>query len=126
MRLGPNIDLGYDDEARTENVKRLAMIALLLSRARPSWAGAGGCTDPFVIVSAVTPRILHRLVAQGICDPLLAYVTGADKKLWLGTHFDEPDVALEPVGVHIDTKFPTPDLCAAMIVQKLEEEGLLE
>ncbi len=127
MRLGPNIDLGYDDEARTENVKRLSLIALLLSRADD---------NPFVIVSAVTPRVLHRLLAERLCDPLLAYVTGAEKKLWLGTRFEEvladEDKACcqdcrraEKGDVHLDTQILSPDHCATLIVQKLQEEGLL-
>lgn len=120
LRLGPNIDLGYDEDDRTENVKRLALIALALS-ARLS--------KPFVIVSAVTPTAEQRLVANGICDPLMVYLKGHDRKLWLGTEFeDDPaDIALEELpDLPLNTDDLAPHECAAIIVQKLQEEGLLE
>ena len=115
MRLGPNIDLGFDDDDRSENVKRLALLALVLS-ARPA--------TPYVIVSAVTPTIEQRRVAAGICDPLLVCVMArAAKKAWLGTVFEE-DEDLDQVQLALPGL--SPDHNATVIVQHLQGEGLLE
>ena len=114
MRLGPNIDLGFDDDERLENVSRLAHMALLLY-GRPG--------SPYVIVAAVTPTIEQRRVAAGICDPLLVCVMArAAQKAWLGTVFEE-DEDLDQVQLALPGL--SPDHNATVIVQKLQKEGLL-
>lgn len=113
MRLGPNIDLGFDEDDREENIRRLSYMALLLDT--PPY-------DPWVIVSAVTPRAAHRAVARDLCDPLLVYVKGFDKKMWLGTRFEECVSSGEVV---LDTDLLRPDHCATLVVQQLEVGGLL-
>lgn len=112
MRLGPNIDLGFDVDDRTENVERLAQIALVLSKRRAS---------PFVIVSAVTPLPIHRRLAM-VCDPLLVCVMAQTrKKLWLGTVFEE-DESLDQVMLALPGL--SPDHNAIRIVQRLQTETL--
>lgn len=114
MRLGPNIDLGFDDDDRTENVERLAHFALVLALRRAL---------PFVIVAAVTPSIEQRQLAAKMCDPMLVCVMArASKKDWLGTVFEEDEDLDQDL---LALPGLPPDHNATRIVQRLQKEGLL-
>jgi bifunctional enzyme CysN/CysC len=134
VRHGLNRDLGFTDTDRVENIRRVAEVSRLM-------ADAG----LIVLVSFISPFRSERQMARDLLpdgeflevfvDAPLAVVEQRDpkglyKKARRGeikhfTGIDSPYEAPEQPELHIDTAKLTPEQAAELIVQKMEERGLL-
>jgi bifunctional enzyme CysN/CysC len=134
VRHGLNRDLGFTDTDRVENIRRVAEVSRLM-------ADAG----LIVLVSFISPFRSERQMARDLLpdgeflevfvDAPLALVEQRDpkglyKKARRGeikhfTGIDSPYEAPERPELHIDTAKLTPEQAAELIVQKMEERGLL-
>jgi bifunctional enzyme CysN/CysC len=134
VRHGLNRDLGFTDTDRVENIRRVAEVARLM-------ADAG----LIVLVSFISPFRSERQMARDLLpdseflevfvDAPLSVVEKRDpkglyKKARRGeikhfTGIDSPYEAPENPELRIDTTRLAPEAAAEMIVQNLQERGLL-
>ena len=134
VRHGLNRDLGFTDTDRVENIRRVGEVARLMSDA-----------GLIVLVSFISPfrserRMARELIPEGRfievhVDAPLAVAEGRDPKglyrkarrgeIKHFTGISSPYEAPENPELHIDTTKLTPEAAAELIVQKLEERGLL-
>ncbi len=133
LRQGLNRDLGYDDDARVESIRRIAEVTRLLYRA-----------GHVVLVAAISPFAAGRaearqLVAPGafvevFVDAPLAVAEQRDPKglyqraragqLAHFTGIDAPYEAPEHPEIRVDTARLGPDEAAAAVVAHLVARGL--
>ncbi len=134
VRHGLNRDLGFTDTDRVENIRRVGEVARLMSDA-----------GLIVLVSFISPFRSERQMARELIpegrfievhiDAPLAVAEGRDPKglyrkarrgeIKHFTGISSPYEAPENPELHIDTTKLTPEAAAELIVQKLEERGLL-
>jgi bifunctional enzyme CysN/CysC len=134
VRHGLNKDLGFTEEDRVENIRRVAEVAALM-------ADAG----LIVLVSLISPfraerAMARRRVAEGefleiFVDTPLAEAERRDPKglyrkarqgqLKNFTGIDSPYQAPESPEVHVDTTAAGPEDAADSILQALQERGIL-
>ena len=134
VRHGLNRDLGFTDTDRVENIRRVGEVARLMSDA-----------GLIVLVSFISPfrserRMARELVPEGrffevFIDAPLAVAEKRDPKglyrkarrgeIKHFTGISSPYEAPEHAELHIDTTKLSPEAAAELIVEKLEERGLL-
>lgn len=125
-------DLGFSREDREENVRRIAYVAMLLAR-------SGACA----VVAAISPYESGRREARKSCeqfvevytecplpvlverDPKGLYRRALQGELRAFTGVDDPYEAPAAPDVHLRTDTQSPDACVRVIVQKLQQLGLV-
>lgn len=135
VRHGLNKDLGFTDEDRVENIRRVAEVARLMVDA-----------GLIVLVSFISPFRSERRTARGLVaageffevfvDTSLAQaemrdVKGLYKKARRGelknfTGIDSPYEAPEKPEIHLDTTVLQPDVAAARVIAHLREAGIID
>jgi len=134
VRHGLNRDLGFTDEDRVENIRRVAEVAKLMVDA-----------GLIVLVSFISPFRSERALARGLLEPgefleifvdaPLAVVEARDPKGLYGkarrgelrnfTGIDSPYEPPERPDLRIDTTATTPAMAAEQILAVLEARGAL-
>jgi len=134
VRHGLNKDLGFTDQDRVENIRRVAEVAKLMTDA-----------GLIVLVSFISPFRAERRAARSIMetgefievfvDTSLAEaekrdVKGLYKKARRGelrnfTGIDSPYEPPESPEIHIDTTKISPDVAADQIIERLRQDGFL-
>jgi bifunctional enzyme CysN/CysC len=134
VRHGLNRDLGFTEEDRVENIRRIAEVAKLMVDA-----------GLIVLVSFISPFRSERGMARGLVeagefvevfvdaplsvlearDPKGLYAKARRGELKNFTGIDSPYEPPEHAEVHIDTSQSTPEGAAARIITVLEERGAL-
>jgi bifunctional enzyme CysN/CysC len=134
VRHGLNRDLGFTDTDRVENIRRVGEVARLMSDA-----------GLIVLVSFISPfrserQMARELLPEGtfievFIDAPLAVAESRDPKglyrkarrgeIKHFTGISSPYEAPETPELHIDTTRLSPEAAAELIVEKLEERGLL-
>ena len=134
VRHGLNRDLGFTDEDRVENIRRVAEVAKLMVDA-----------GLIVLVSFISPFRSERGMARGLVeagefvevfvdaplsvvearDPKGLYAKARRGELKNFTGIDSPYEPPEHAEIHIDTSQSTPEGAAARIITVLEERGAL-
>jgi len=134
VRHGLNRDLGFTDTDRVENIRRVGEVARLMSDA-----------GLIVLVSFISPfrserQMARELLPEGtfievFIDAPLAVAESRDPKglyrkarrgeIKHFTGISSPYEAPENPELHIDTTQLSPEAAAELIVEKLEERGLL-
>jgi bifunctional enzyme CysN/CysC len=134
VRHGLNRDLGFTDTDRVENIRRVGEVARLMSDA-----------GLIVLVSFISPfrserQMARELLPEGtfievFIDAPLAVAESRDPKglyrkarrgeIKHFTGISSPYEAPENPELHIDTTQLSPEAAAEVIVEKLEERGLL-
>ena len=134
VRHGLNRDLGFTDTDRVENIRRVGEVARLMSDA-----------GLIVLVSFISPFRSERQMARELIlegrfievhidaplavaeerDPKGLYRKARRGEIKHFTGISSPYEAPENPELHIDTTQLTPEAAAELIVQKLEERGLL-
>ncbi|MDB6087168.1 MAG: bifunctional enzyme CysN/CysC [Gammaproteobacteria bacterium] len=135
VRHGLNKDLGFTDEDRVENIRRVAEVARLMVDA-----------GLIVLVSFISPFRSERRMARGLVeageffevfvDTSLAAaeardVKGLYKKARRGelknfTGIDSPYEAPETPEIHVDTTTLVPEAAAARVIAHLREAGIID
>ena len=135
VRHGLNKDLGFTDEDRVENIRRVAELARLMVDA-----------GLIVIVSFISPFRSERRMARGLVEtgefievfvdtPLAEAeardVKGLYKKARRGelknfTGIDSPYEAPEDPEIRLDTTQLTPEAAASRVVARLREGGIID
>jgi len=135
VRHGLNKDLGFTDEDRVENIRRVAEVARLMVDA-----------GLIVIVSFISPFRSERRMARGLVEagefievfvdtPLrLAEARDAKglyKKARRGelknfTGIDSPYEVPENPEIRLDTTTLTPEAAASQVIQRLREAGIID
>jgi bifunctional enzyme CysN/CysC len=135
VRHGLNRDLGFTDEDRVENIRRVAEVAKLMVDA-----------GLVVIVSFISPFRAERRMARSLFDTGEFYEVHVDTPLAVAesrdvkglyakarrgelrnfTGIDSPYEPPENAEIRIDTTATTPEDAATLIVDALREAGLLE
>ena len=134
MRHGLNRDLGFTDEDRVENIRRVAEVARLMVDA-----------GLIVLVSFISPFRSERAMARGLLeagefveifvdvplavaeerDPKGLYRKARRGELKNFTGIDSPYEMPERPEVHIDTTATTPERAAEQVIAALEARGIL-
>jgi len=134
VRHGLNRDLGFTDEDRVENIRRVAEVSKLM-------ADAG----LIVLVSFISPFRAERRMARGLLGPGEFFEVHVDtpiavaeqrdpkglyKKARRGelknfTGIDSPYEPPEHPEIYLDTTHASPEQAAAAIVERLREAGVL-
>src|ERR1700686_634513 len=135
VRHGLNKDLGFTDQDRVENIRRVAEVARLMVDA-----------GLIVLVSFISPFRTERRMARGLVEPgeflevfvdtsLAAAeardVKGLYKKARRGelknfTGIDSPYEAPETPEVHVDTALLSPEVAASQVIARLREAGIID
>jgi bifunctional enzyme CysN/CysC len=135
VRHGLNKDLGFTDEDRVENIRRVAEVARLMVDA-----------GLIVIVSFISPFRSERRMARNLVetdefievfvDTSLAAaeardVKGLYKKARRGelknfTGIDSPYEAPETPEIHLDTALLAPEAAASQVIAHLREAGIID
>jgi bifunctional enzyme CysN/CysC len=135
VRHGLNKDLGFTDEDRVENIRRVAEVARLMVDA-----------GLIVMVSFISPFRSERRMARGLVeagefievfvDTTLAQAEARDakglyKKARRGelknfTGIDSPYEAPEDPEIHLDTTQLTPESAALRVIAYLREAGIID
>ena len=135
VRHGLNKDLGFDDAARKENIRRVAEVSRLMVDA-----------GLVVLVSFISPFRTERAVARALVDedeffevfvdtPLEVAEARDTKGLYAKARrgeladFTGIDSPYEPPAnpeVHVDTSVLSPEQAAEQVVRVLRDRGLLE
>jgi bifunctional enzyme CysN/CysC len=135
VRHGLNRDLGFTDTDRVENIRRVGEVARLMSDA-----------GLIVLVSFISPfrserQMARELLPEGtfvevFIDAPLAVAESRDPKglyrkarrgeIKHFTGISSPYEAPENPELHIDTTTLSPEAAAELIVEKLDERGLLQ
>jgi len=135
LRKGLTKDLGFSDEARAENVRRVAEVARHM-----------GDAGLIVLVALISPFRVDRHAARGVVAPTefvevfvdapLAVAEARDPKdlyrrarLGQVLRFTGLDSPYEPPltpDVHLRTARTTPEDCAELVVRHLQFRGTLE
>jgi bifunctional enzyme CysN/CysC len=135
VRHGLNKDLGFTNEDRVENIRRIAEVAKLMVDA-----------GLIVLVSFISPFRSERRMARGLVEPgeffevhvdtsLAAAeardVKGLYKKARRGelknfTGIDSPYEAPETPEVHLDTALLSPEDAASQVIARLREAGIID
>ncbi len=135
VRHGLNSDLGFDDDARKENIRRVAEVSRLMVDA-----------GLVVLVSFISPFRIERAVARALVDEGEFFEVHVDTPLELAesrdikglyakarrgelpdfTGIDSPYEPPERPEVHLDTGRLSPEEAAERVVATLRERGLLE
>ncbi|MGC2033321.1 MAG: adenylyl-sulfate kinase, partial [Steroidobacteraceae bacterium] len=135
VRHGLNKDLGFTDQDRVENIRRVAEVARLMVDA-----------GLIVLVSFISPfrserRMARALVAAGefievFVDTPLALAEARDakglyKKARRGelknfTGIDSPYEAPEDAEIRLDTTQLTPEAAALRVIAQLRETGIID
>ena len=134
VRHGLNKDLGFDEEARHENIRRVAEVSRLMVDA-----------GLVVLVSFISPFRAERAMARAVVaegefvevfvDTSLDVAEARDTKGLYAkarrgeirefTGIDSPYEPPEHAEVHLDTSVLSPEEAADAVVQHLERQGLL-
>jgi bifunctional enzyme CysN/CysC len=134
VRHGLNRDLGFTDEDRVENIRRVAEVARLMVDA-----------GLIVLVSFISPFRSERAMARGLLesgefveifvdvplavaeerDPKGLYRKARRGELKNFTGIDSPYEAPERPEVHLDTTALTPERAAERVIAVLEARGIL-
>jgi bifunctional enzyme CysN/CysC len=134
VRHGLNRDLGFTDTDRVENIRRVGEVARLMSDA-----------GLIVLVSFISPFRSERQMARELLpegtfvevfidaplevaesrDPKGLYRKARRGEIKHFTGISSPYEAPENPELHIDTTRLSPEAAAELIVEKLEERGLL-
>jgi bifunctional enzyme CysN/CysC len=134
VRHGLNRDLGFTDEDRVENIRRVAEVARLMVDA-----------GLIVLVSFISPFRSERAMARGLLeagefveifvdvplavaeerDPKGLYRKARRGELKNFTGIDSPYEMPERPEVHIDTTATTPERAAEQVIAALEARGIL-
>ena len=135
VRHGLNKDLGFTDQDRVENIRRVAEVARLMVDA-----------GLIVMVSFISPFRSERRMARGLVEmgefievfvdtPLRMAeardAKGLYKKARRGelknfTGIDSPYEAPEDPEIHLDTTQLTPEAAAARVIAHLHEAGIID
>jgi bifunctional enzyme CysN/CysC len=135
VRHGLNKDLGFTDEDRVENIRRVAEVARLMVD-----------SGLIVLVSFISPFRSERRMARGLVEPgeffeifvdtpLAAAeardVKGLYRKARRGelknfTGIDSPYEAPESPEIRLDTVRLTPEAAAAQVIDHLRQGGVIE
>jgi bifunctional enzyme CysN/CysC len=135
VRHGLNKDLGFTNEDRVENIRRVAEVAKLMVDA-----------GLIVLVSFISPFRSERRMARALVEPgeffevhvdtsLAAAeardVKGLYKKARRGelknfTGIDSPYEAPETPEVHLDTALLSPEDAASQVIARLREAGIID
>jgi bifunctional enzyme CysN/CysC len=135
VRHGLNKDLGFTDEDRVENIRRVAEVAKLMVDA-----------GLIVLVSFISPFRSERRMARALVEPgeffeihvhtsLAAAeardVKGLYKKARRGelknfTGIDSPYEAPEAPEVHLDTALLPAEEAASQVIARLREAGIID
>ncbi len=135
VRHGLNKDLGFTDEDRVENIRRVAEVAKLMVDA-----------GLIVLVSFISPFRSERRMARALVEPgeffeihvdtsLAAAeardVKGLYKKARRGelknfTGIDSPYEPPEAPEVHLDTALLPPEEAASQVIARLREAGIID
>jgi bifunctional enzyme CysN/CysC len=135
LRHGLNQDLGFTDEDRVENIRRVAEVARLMVDA-----------GLIVLVSFISPFRAERRVARSLVEPGEFFevfvdtplataesrdVKGLYKKARRGelknfTGIDSPYEPPEHPEVHLDTSRLSAEAAAAVVIARLREAGIID
>jgi len=135
VRHGLNKDLGFTDQDRVENIRRVAEVSRLMVDA-----------GLIVIVSFISPFRSERRMARGLVDPgefIEVFVDtplrlaeardakGLYKKARRGelknfTGIDSPYEIPEHPEIRLDTTELTPEAAAAQVIERLREAGIID
>ncbi len=134
MRHGLNRDLGFTDEDRVENIRRVAEVARLMADAglivitafispfAPSarWRAAWFADGEFVEVHVDTPlEVAESRDVKGL------YKKARRGELRNFTGIDSPYEAPENPELRVNTAASTPDEAADRVIAKMRELGLI-
>src|SRR5882724_9663760 len=135
VRHGLNRDLGFTDEDRVENIRRVAEVAKLMVDA-----------GLIVLVSFISPFRSERRMARALVEPGEFFevhvdtsleaaeardVKGLYKKARRGelknfTGIDSPYEPPEAPEVHLDTALLPPEEAASQVIARLREAGIID
>jgi bifunctional enzyme CysN/CysC len=135
VRHGLNKDLGFTDQDRVENIRRVAEVSRLMVDA-----------GLIVIVSFISPFRSERRMARGLVEPgefIEVFVDtplrlaeardakGLYKKARRGelknfTGIDSPYEIPENPEIRLDTTTLTPEAAAAQVIERLREAGIID
>jgi bifunctional enzyme CysN/CysC len=135
VRHGLNKDLGFTDQDRVENIRRVAEVSRLMVDA-----------GLIVIVSFISPFRSERRIARGLVEPgefIEVFVDtplrlaeardakGLYKKARRGelknfTGIDSPYEIPENPEIRLDTTTLTPEAAAAQVIERLREAGIID
>jgi bifunctional enzyme CysN/CysC len=135
VRHGLNKDLGFTDEDRVENIRRVAEVSRLMVDA-----------GLIVIVSFISPFRSERRMARGLVEAGEFIEVFVDTPLQLAeardakglyrkarsgelrnfTGIDSPYEVPENPEIRLDTTLLTPEAAASLIIARLREAGIID